>query len=229
MSVTPLDRRSTVDALAEALRARILDGELGGGARLREQELSTGYDVARHTVRAALRALEAEGLVVVEPHRGARVAALDAAAVQGLYELRAALELEAARLALERYDGALPAEVHAATARLAQACRRARPRWSAVVDAHEDVHHALVAASHSPRIAAAHRALAAETRLFLVQLRPSWTYERMAGDHEQLVDDLEQRGPDALREHLRASARAVIDLLEQGGPDAKGAPGRSPA
>ena len=216
MSVVPLERRSTVDVLVEALRTRILDGDLTGGTRLVEQELSRMYDVARHTVRAALRALQAEGLVVVEPHRGARVASLDADAVRGLYELRAALEIEAARLALLRHEGRLPHAVHAAVARLAQVCDRSRPPWSAVVDAHEAVHAALVAASESPRIVAAHRALAGEMRLFLVQLRPAWTLRRLAADHEQLVIDLEQRGPEALRDHLRDSTAAVLALLDEG-------------
>ena len=35
----PLQRTSTVDALADALRREILDGELPAGARLREREL----------------------------------------------------------------------------------------------------------------------------------------------------------------------------------------------
>ena len=127
-TVAPLERRSTVDELAAALRARILDADLDGGTRLVEQDLARTYDVARHTVRAALRVLVAEGLVALEPHRGARVAALDADGVSGLYELRAALEIEATRLALERNGGALPNTVTAAVERLANACRRARPR-----------------------------------------------------------------------------------------------------
>jgi hypothetical protein len=49
--------------------------------------------------------------------------------------------------------------------------------------------------------------------MFMVQLRPSWTLERMAADHERLVDDLEREGPDALRAHLRASASAVLERL----------------
>jgi DNA-binding GntR family transcriptional regulator len=83
-----------------------------------------------------------------------------------------------------------------------------------VVDAHEDVHAALVAAAQSPRLAAAHAALAGETRLFLVQLRPAWTVARMATDHERLVADLERRGTVALRAHLRESADAVIAHLD---------------
>ncbi len=212
--VVRLERTSAAEELAGALRARILDGELGGGARLIEHDLAARYAVARHTVRAALRLLEGEGLVVVEAHRGARVAALGAEAVRGLYELRTALEVEAARLALERHGGRLPAEPRAAARRLAAVCRRRRPGWGDVVGAHDALHAALVLASGSPRIVAAHAALAGETRLFLVQLRPAWTLERMAADHERLVGALEARGPDVLREHLRASADAVLALVE---------------
>lgn len=217
-AVTPLDRVSAVDELAAALRSRILDGDLRAGLRLPEQELCTTYLVARHTARAALRALAAEGLVVIEPHRGARVAALGAEEVEGLYELRTALEVEAARLALERHDGVLPGEVHDAVKRLGGICSRRRPGWSAVVDAHEAVHSALVAAADSPRIAAAHEALACESRLFIVQVKVGWTAERMAADHERLVDELQTRGTDALREHLRESADAVLAQLRAGGP-----------
>jgi DNA-binding GntR family transcriptional regulator len=205
----PLGRVSTVDALSAALRARILEGDLPGGARLPEAELCSAYGVARHTVRAALRALAAEGLVRIEPNRGARVAALGPDELRGLYELRVALEVEAARLALERHDGRLPVPVHAAARRLSAVCRRRSPSWLAVLDAHDPVHTAIVEAAGSPRLAAAHAALAAEQRLFLVGLRPAWPPERMAADHEALVRDLEADGPRALRDHLRAAAAAL--------------------
>jgi DNA-binding GntR family transcriptional regulator len=116
-----------VDALAATLRRAILDGALPGGTRLREHALCAQHGVARHTARAALRALAAEGLVRVEPHRGARVAALGPDDVRSLYELRAALELEAAHLALERHGGRLPEAVHAGLSRLQEACRGADP------------------------------------------------------------------------------------------------------
>jgi DNA-binding GntR family transcriptional regulator len=151
-----LARVSTVDALAAALRREVLDGERPGGARLRERELCAAYGVARHTLRAALRALAAEGLVRIEPNRGARVARLGPDDVRWLYELRAALEVEAAHLALERHGGRLPAAVHAAQAALEAACAGPDPAWSGVAEAHLDLHAALVEAAGSPRIAAAH-------------------------------------------------------------------------
>jgi DNA-binding GntR family transcriptional regulator len=214
--VVGLERLSAADELAAALRARILEVEIPGGERLREQELSRDYDVARHTVRAALRSLAAEGLVTIEPHRGARVAALGPDEVRGLYELRTALETEAARLALDRHHGRLPADVGDALKPLIAACRRRRPSWGAVVEAHDDLHAVLVRASGSERIAAAHRALDAERRLFLLQLRPSLPLEQLAADHEQLVAGLETHGPDVLRDHLRASADALLALLRSG-------------
>ena len=105
---------STVEIVTDALRGEILEGERPGGQRLIEQELTARFGVARHTLRAALRTLAAEGLVRVEPNRGARVARLSVEEIVQLYELRTALEVEAARLALERHRGRLPASVHAA-------------------------------------------------------------------------------------------------------------------
>ena len=206
-----LNRISTVDALAAALRTRILDGELAAGERLRELELADAYGVARHTLRAALRALAAEGLVTIEPNRGARVASLTHADLDALFELRTALELEAARLALERGGGRLPKAVHDAVRLMAAVCAQHDPPWSAVVDAHDRVHGALVAAARSPRIERSYAALAGELRLFLIQLKPSWSLERMAEHHERLLADLERQGPDPLRAHL-AEGRASVSL-----------------
>jgi DNA-binding GntR family transcriptional regulator len=205
-----LERVSTVDALVRALRRRILDGDLAAGERLVERELTEHYGVARHTLRAALRSLAGDGLVELEPHRGARVAQLSPDGLLELFELRAALELEAAHLMLERNEGRVPDSVRDAVAALRRTCDEPDPPWSAVVAAHDAVHRALVDAAHSPRISRAYAALAGELHLFVVQLRPAWSLARMAEHHEQLLDGLEADGPPALRRHLRDGAQTVI-------------------
>jgi DNA-binding GntR family transcriptional regulator len=205
-----LRRISVVDELTAVLRDRILDGDLAPGTPLREADLAQGYAVSRHTLRAALRELSVEGLVRIEPNRGASVARLDEADIHGLYELRAALELEAAHLALERHDGRLPAEVVAAVAALTAACRSDRPSWHAVAAAHATVHGAIVSAAGSSRIEASYATLARELQLFLVQLQPVWSLERMVAHHEALIVELEQEGPPALRRHLQDGADAVL-------------------
>jgi DNA-binding GntR family transcriptional regulator len=210
-----LVRISTVDALASAIRGRIFDGGFAPGDRLPERELTERYGVARHSVRAALRALAAEGLVVIEPHRGASVARLGADGLRGLFELRTALELEAAHLALERNANRLPDTVHEAVRSLRQVCSRPNPRWGEVARAHDDVHLALVRASGSERIERAYDSLAGEMRLFVIALRPHWSLERMAAQHEQLVEQLETQGPEALRDHLRAGRESVLEAQDR--------------
>jgi DNA-binding GntR family transcriptional regulator len=210
---------TTVETVTEALRREILSGERPAGARLVEQELCARYGVARHSLRAALRALAAEGLVRVETNRGARVARLSAEEIVWLYELRTALEVEAARLALAK--GPLPASVHGALKALERAC--AGGSWSAINDAHAALHGAIVAAASSPRIEAAHAALDGELRLFLNQLEPLWSRERMAADHAALVRGLERDGPVALRSHLAESAAALVAAEgDAGRPDRAG-------
>ena len=201
---------TTVDALTETLRRRILDGDLQPGTPLREEALSSEYDVARHSLRSALRTLQGEGIVQIEPNRGARVTSLSPEDVRGLSELRMALELEAARMALERGGGSLPASVHRRAERLAELCRRSRPSWGAVAEAHEALHHEIVLAADSPRLAAAHQQAGAELRLFVLQLPPSWTLERIAADHEALVERLEAEGAEVLRPHIEESTRALL-------------------
>jgi DNA-binding GntR family transcriptional regulator len=202
---------TAVAALTQALRDRILDGDLAPGARLVERAITEDHGVSRVTVRAALGRLEAEGLVVVEPHRGARVAALGPEQLRDLFALRTALEVEAARIALAARPRALDAELGAAVAALALVCRRKRVVWRRVGEAHEEVHRALVDAARSPRISAAHRALAGELRLFVVQLRPVWSPEEMVAHHEALRAELRKEGPEAVRRHLAEGEHAVLD------------------
>jgi DNA-binding GntR family transcriptional regulator len=210
MSTVALARTTTVDALADAVRERILGGELSPGQRLIERDLVEQYDVARGTVRAALRQLENEGLVTVETHRGAFVRQLDDQALRELFELRTALEMESAYRALSANGGKLPPAVHQAVERLAAACERKRPSWQRIAAAHSDVHESIVAAGGSARIEAAYRQLQQELTLFLLALRPVWTTDEMAEQHRRLVRELETEGPPALRRHLEEGQAAVI-------------------
>jgi DNA-binding GntR family transcriptional regulator len=205
-----INRISTVQAVAASLRTRILDGELAPGERLREVELTEAYGVARHTLRSALRELAAEGLVTIAPNRGASVASLEPQDAIPLFELRTALELEAAKLALQRHGGRLPKAVRDAVRLMGAVCEQPNPPWSSVVEAHDAVHHALVAAASSPRILRAYEALAGEMRLFVIQLKPTWPLDRMAAHHEELLEGLESEGTAALRRHLDEGAATLI-------------------
>ena len=99
--------------IRDKLRERILSGEFRPGARLVEGKLSTEMAVSRIPVREALRALAAEGLVTVEPRRGATVSVLSDDLAYDMVEVRATLEGLNARLAAMRRDEATVAELKA--------------------------------------------------------------------------------------------------------------------
>jgi GntR family transcriptional regulator, transcriptional repressor for pyruvate dehydrogenase complex len=64
MAFTEIERRPAYLQVAQQLREAILDGTLAGGQELpSERELTERFGVARTTVREALRALQAQGLV----------------------------------------------------------------------------------------------------------------------------------------------------------------------
>ncbi len=88
------------DLVLTSVRAAILAGVLSPGARLRQEELAERFGTSRIPVREALRALEYEGLVTSEPHRGFTVTELDADDVEEVYDLRIVLESHAVRVAL---------------------------------------------------------------------------------------------------------------------------------
>jgi DNA-binding GntR family transcriptional regulator len=210
--VPPLERPSVIDTLADALRTRILSGDLAPGEPLREARLAGEYAISRHTLRAALRALASDGLVQLVPNHGARVARLAEADLGSLFELRAALETEACRLALERHGGTLPATVHERLDALVRVCESETAEWHEIAGAHAGFHEALVGAAHSPRIEEAYTRLAVELNLFLAQLRPVWSRPRMIEHHCELVRELQTTGdPGALRRHLADGLDAVAE------------------
>jgi DNA-binding GntR family transcriptional regulator len=74
------------------IRRRILSGIIGPGERINLAEIADALLVSRMPVRDALRHLDAEGLVVMRPNRGASVIDLTPAEVEEYFQIRAALE-----------------------------------------------------------------------------------------------------------------------------------------
>ena len=87
-----LPRRGTADLLAAEIRTRILAGDLLPGDPLREAELAAAFNVARNTVREALRLLTQDGLADHEVHRGVSVRRHTPREVRDVFEVRTLIE-----------------------------------------------------------------------------------------------------------------------------------------
>jgi DNA-binding GntR family transcriptional regulator len=90
------------EAAADRLREEIIGGIYRPGQRLKQHELARSFGCSVIPIREALHALAAEGFVVVDPQKGARVTDLNSKTLEEISEVRLMLEGLATRRAAER-------------------------------------------------------------------------------------------------------------------------------
>jgi DNA-binding GntR family transcriptional regulator len=180
-----------VDRVYRSLHDAIVAGAFAPGERLTQEDIARRLAVSRQPVLQALRLLKADGLVSDAPGRGLQVTPFDAASIASVYQVRAALDVLAARLAAQRQARLDP--------RLIDAGRRAlRERdVAALIDADAAFHRAVYAASGNPLI------------------EPSadvhWRHIRRA------MGAVLQRG--TLRNAVWDEHRAIVDAIAAGEPE----------
>lgn len=86
------------ERIASTLRRAIVGSVLAPGARLEEQRLAKRLGVSRVPLREAFRVLASEGLIVIQPNRGAVVSERSEGELRELFAVRGMFEAEAARL-----------------------------------------------------------------------------------------------------------------------------------
>lgn len=90
--------------VVEVIRRAIVIGELAPGVHLKEPFLAQRFGVSRLPIREAIAQLEREGLVRVEPRRGAYVIGVGEKDIADIYECRQMLECWAVRRTAARID-----------------------------------------------------------------------------------------------------------------------------
>ena len=183
------------------LREEILDGRLHPGERIRQHAVALRFGTSRQPVREALRQLQNEGLVLVLPNVGARVARLDAAELDEVYLLRQRLE----PLAIERSAPSLRDDQLAALAAEAEAMERfgeLRGREADWLSHDRAFHLGSFAGAGSPRLLAIVESLwnvAEPYRRAYLGLHPE-VVELTLVEHRLLLEALVRRdGEDAAR------------------------------
>ncbi|MEV0262171.1 FCD domain-containing protein [Streptomyces sp. NPDC050617] len=206
MSLDPVRRPSLSSEVIARLRHRIASGEWPVGARVpTEPELMEQLEVARGTLREAVRALAHAGLLEVRQGDGTYVRATNelSGAVKRLYgdsgqehllEVRQALDVQAARLAAVRADdAALDALADALTRRAAAWDANDFEQW---VAADWDFHAGVAEATGNPLLNELYRNLAAPLRASMAAFwdSPGFAGAAPAG-HEDLLAALRAHDP----------------------------------
>jgi len=116
---SPLARPDTLRMHVERfIRDAISSGQFKPGARLVEREICEMLHISRPPLREALRALEAEKLIHIIPHKGPVVASISLADAREVYAMRALLESFATREFTLKADDAMVRSLAAAAKHL---------------------------------------------------------------------------------------------------------------
>lgn len=207
--------RQTMGAqVAEALRRRIIGGELAEGFQLRQEQLAAEFGISKVPVREALNLLEAEGLVTQQFHRGAVVAGLSLEEIKQNFELRDQIEGWLIELAA----------AEATAADIKEASRRAaaieKNRDSALLPRlNWEFHRALYDPARKEHVLDyVHKLHLRVERFVKMQLQIAGVQvQDVAREHAELLDLYAKRNPTlraSLHRHIIGSAERLVQRLE---------------
>ena len=215
----PIERLTTAERVADALREQLLSGELAPGTPLRDAELSARAGVSRTTVREALTALAREGLLTHSLHRGMEVTRLAAADVRDIYAARRVIERAGAEALIGDAGGSLE-ELERAVQAMREAVHACDRRG--VVAADVVFHTAIVSALGIRRLRDAIAGSLLELRLILsVTDRVYDDLDDQERQHGELLAAFRQRRPDVvamLDDHLRRAEEQVCAAVAAAEP-----------
>jgi DNA-binding GntR family transcriptional regulator len=213
LASAPGRHRTASEFIAAELRHEILTGAvLKANDPLPLDELAQRFGTSVIPIREALRVLESERLVVLTPHRTARVATLSLVELKDLYRIRLLLDVEAVRMAhgnlsaeqLER----IRADIDAMEAHASQG------DYLAAFSIHADVHFAIYRAAGSPTLVSILERLWDETERYRHAVKhyrgdvQSW-----AEEHRFLVELLERGTAQAAADEMRAQLTRTLAAL----------------
>jgi DNA-binding GntR family transcriptional regulator len=219
--MAPLARSApglAVNTVADFIKNGIRAGKFAAGQRLVASELAADLEVSLGVVREALSLLDGIGLIELLPNRGAQIRPLSRDDVRQIFELREALEGQAAALAARNLSGAKARQT------LMEAFRKADK--AAVTgdvvgyrSANTAFHQTILALANNPRLVE----VASELTVPIYQLQLSMLLNERelkaaAAGHRRIVDAIfagdEDRARAEMQEHVRVSGAVMMRLVE---------------
>jgi DNA-binding GntR family transcriptional regulator len=211
------DRRVKLsDQAYDALRRRIMRGDLAAGARLSEPELTVQLGIGRTPLREAFLLLAQEGLIQLLPQSGSFVAAIDLDRVREAQFIREHLECGIIRQVAVSIDRRGLGDIRRLLEQQAEAHEDNDPDRFYELD--EALHATFCRIAERPGVwRLIHQSKVHMDRVRHLSLPIADQIPRLIGQHRVILDALGQGDPDraetALRTHLR-EVFATIDTLK---------------
>ena len=225
--IASIDRQGLSAAVTARLRDMIVEGALPPGTRLNERMLCEQLNVSRTPLREAFKTLAVEGLVALQPNRGAVVAQMSVPDIEQTFEVMGALEGFSGELACARATDEEIAEVRALQFELMAAhARRDLPTYYKL---NHTIHDRFNAMARNAVLTETYQQINA--RIQSLRFRSNFNQDKWdlaVKEHAAMLEALERRDGPALRlilqQHLRNKRDAVIAVLRAAqAPEARGA------
>jgi DNA-binding GntR family transcriptional regulator len=209
----------SVDKVYEALKEFAVEYHFKPGERVNEVELGARLGVSRTPVREALNRLARDGFMSFVPNRGFYARDISPEGVQELYELRAAIELAAFRLACQR--GTDSEIAGAAAIWEGNSEPGANPDWARIAEADEAFHVSVVRMSRNGQMIAALESINSLIRFFRrIDLESSRRRTSLYNEHDRIIECLKRRdakqGSDLIERHITLSSAHAIEVAKEG-------------
>ena len=195
------------------LRQAILKGELKPGEHLMEVELAEKLRVSRTPIREAMRKLEAEGFVVMEPRKGAEVASITESDLNDVLEIRMVLENMAIDLACQRITKKQLKELDEAAKAFQE--KLTDGSLTDMAQADEDFHEQIYRAAGNKRLLQVLSNMREQIYRYRVEyLKEEGTRARLVDEHQELTQAIRDKDADLAKricsEHLENQRKAII-------------------
>lgn len=217
-----VERQRLHDVVVEHLRSFITEGVLAPGRKLNERELCETLGISRTPLREALKVLAVEGLIEINPNRGATVARMSELEIRETFELMSGMEGFAGELACERITAEEIDEIKAL--HYAMVVCKNQQDLPGYYQRNRAIHDLINQAARNTALRQVYLSLNRRIqalRFLSNQQAPKW--ERALHDHEQMIEALEARDgkrlSSILRHHLLEKRDAIMLIVRDQGED----------
>jgi DNA-binding GntR family transcriptional regulator len=204
--------------VAERLRLLIDSGELAPGTRLNEIELCNTMGVSRTPLREAIRSLATEGLIELQPNRGAIVSIVSQEDVTEILPIMASLEGLGGRLAAMHMDQSKIAQVRKIHDQMISHYKN--NEVAEYFETNRLIHELITEGSGNQTLVDTINSLSAKVRRarFTAQMtQESW--DKAVSEHEEMIAALEAQDPDRLEailvQHIETKRATILGSIEQ--------------
>ena len=204
--------------VAERLRLLIDSGELAPGTRLNENELCQNMGVSRTPLREAIRSLATEGLVELQPNRGAIVSVVSQDDVTEILPIMASLEGLGGRLAAVQMQADQIKQIRQIHNQMVTHYQK--NEVTEYFETNRLIHELITEGSGNQTLVDTINSLSAKVRRarFSAKMtRESWA--RAVSEHEEMITALEARDPNRLEailiQHVETKRTTILGSLQQ--------------